>query len=200
MKIIGICGSSGSGKSTVCDYFRGIGIPVLDCDEIYHELVESPSPCLREIGERFGSELIQNGRLDRVKLGDVVFRDQEKLLQLNEISHRHVIAELEKRITEFTKLNYSACIIDAPMLFEAGLDQRCDAVIAVVSDEAKQIERICARDAIDEERAKKRLLNQKSSEELKALADFVIINNGTYQELTRQCELLKNLIFTEKEE
>lgn len=105
MKIIGLCGSSGSGKSTVCKYFFERGFPVLDCDEIYHHLVESPSDCLVEIGERFGTHLIQNNRLDRVKLGNIVFCDPEKLAILNEISHRHVIFELEKRISDFAKKN-----------------------------------------------------------------------------------------------
>lgn len=83
------------------------------------------------------------------------------------------------------------------MLFEAGLDKRCDAVIAVICDENKQIERICARDGVDVERAKKRLNNQKSPDELKRLAHYVIINNGTYQDLILQCDRLHNLIFTE---
>lgn len=200
MIVIGICGSSGSGKSTVSDYFRENGIPVLDCDEIYHELVEAPSACLTEIGKQFGMDLIRNNRLDRRKLGEIVFQDQEKLFLLNEISHRHVICELEKRITEYARNHHKACVIDAPMLFEAGLDRRCDAVIAVICDEAKQIERICARDDIDEEKARKRIINQKSADELKELADYVIINNGTYEELIDQCDRLQNLIFTVKGE
>ncbi|MBR4288948.1 MAG: dephospho-CoA kinase [Clostridia bacterium] len=200
MKIIGICGSSGSGKSTVSDYFRKCGFPVLDCDEIYHALVEAPSPCLDEIGENFGEDLIQNGCLDRVKLGGLVFRDPDKLQLLNEISHRHVIMELEKKISVFTEQDLPACFIDAPMLFEAGLDQRCDAVIAVVCDECKQIERICARDGIDEVRARNRIANQKKPDELVALADYVIKNNGTNSELIQQCEWLKKMIFTEKGE
>lgn len=200
MKIIGICGSSGSGKSTACKYFQENGIPVLDCDKIYHELVESPSECLTEIGETFGKDLIQNNSLNRKKLGNIVFQDPAKLALLNEISHRHVILELEKRIQDFSKKDQNACIIDAPMLFESGLDKRCDVVIAVISDEKIQIRRICERDGIDEASAKKRLQNQKNAEVLKELADFVIVNNGTYQELLLQCEQTRNKIFTEKGE
>lgn len=200
MKIIGICGSSGSGKSTVSNFFRESGFPVLDCDEIYHALVEAPSPCLNEIGENFGADLIQNGRLDRVKLGSIVFQDPDKLKLLNEISHRHVISELEKKISGFKQQNLAACFIDAPMLFEAGLDQRCDLVIAVVCDKSKQIERICARDGIDEACAEKRLANQKKPDELMAMADYVLTNNGTKQELIQQCEWLKKTIFFEKGE
>lgn len=200
MKIIGICGSSGSGKSTVCKYFLEKGIPVLDCDEIYHGLVEAPSDCLTEIGLQFGKDLIRNGRLDRVKLGNIVFADPAKLSILNEISHRHVIRELEKKIAEFSKADKKACIIDAPMLFEAGLDARCDFIVAVACDEHLQIERICARDGIDLERAQKRLKNQKGALELANLADYVLVNNGTYEDLILQCDNLLNMIFTEKGE
>ncbi len=197
MKIIGICGSSGSGKSTVCKYFSECGIPVLDCDEIYHNLVEAPSDCLTEIGVQFGADLIENNRLNREKLGNIVFCDREKLALLNEISHRHVKIELEKLILAYANAGHKACIIDAPMLFEAQLDQRCDVVIAVICDETIQIDRICARDGIDAQRAKKRLMNQKSSEELKRLADYVLVNNGTCDDLIQQCRQLQNLILNE---
>lgn len=200
MKIVGICGSSGSGKSTVSKYFQEHGIPVLDCDKIYHTLVESPSDCLAEIGEKFGNDLIQNGYLDRKKLGNIVFQNREKLEILNEISHRHVILELEKRIAEFSKSNLKSCIIDAPLLFESGLDKRCDAIIAVISDEKQQIKRICERDGIDEASAKIRIHNQKDANTLSELADFVIHNNGTYEELLLQCEKIRNKIFTKKGE
>ncbi len=196
MKIIGICGSSGSGKSTVCLCFEKLGIPILDCDKIYHELVEKPSDCLSEIGEVFGSDLIENGYLDRKKLGKIVFNDRKKLDLLNRISHLHVKLQLKKRMLELSAESYPACIIDAPMLFEAGLDRSCDAVIAVVADQKVQLSRICARDCIDEESATLRLSNQISSEELKTRADFVIENNGTLSDLEVQCNKVLNLILT----
>ena len=190
MKRIGICGSSGSGKSTVCDAFRNQGIPVLDCDQIYHEMVSYPSDCLREIGERFGSEYVKGGFLDRKKLGPVVFADLNKLKLLNEISHRHVISFVEKKTEALEKNGCAMCVIDAPLLFESGLDQRCDAVIAVISDEELKISRICARDGIDRQAAKKRISSQLSDKELRNKADFIIENNGTVKDLLETCKLL----------
>ena len=188
MKIIGVCGSSGSGKSTFTRCFSQLGFPVFNCDEIYHDLVNSPSDCLTEIGESFGTELIKNGFLDRKKLGEIVFSDKEKLSKLNTISHRHVIAFIEEQIERLTKNDEKFCVIDAPLLFESGLDKRCDLVVAVVSEENAQIERICLRDGIDFDRAKKRIQNQISSEKLKKLADVTIENNGSCDELYEKCK------------
>ncbi len=200
MKIIGICGSSGSGKSMVCRFFSENGISVLDCDEIYHKLVETASDCLYEIGENFGTDLIEGGTLDRKKLGNIVFSDSEKLKLLNKISHRHVMNELTKQIERFSKKGFSACVIDAPMLFEAGLDNRCDVIIAVISDLNLQLQRISRRDGINPDIAKKRIDNQISNEMLRERCDFVIENNGTYEELKLQCEKLLNTILTAKGE
>ena len=200
MKIIGICGSSGSGKSTVCKIFAKKNIPVLDCDVIYHRLVNAPSDCLTEIGETFGKDLIVEHKLDRKKLGKIVFADRGKLELLNKISHRHVFLELQKSTDQFRAEGYQACVIDAPMLFEAKLDDYCDLVIAVVSEEEKQIERICLRDGICAEEAKKRLKNQIPAKTLKEKADFIIENNDTHEALELQSETLINTILNEKGE
>ena len=199
MKIIGICGSSGSGKSTVCDYFDELGVPILDCDRIYHDLVDAPSDCLTEIVSEFGQELLKDGRLDRKKLGKIVFSDPMKLSRLNEISHRHVKLKLEQEFEKMSNEGFPACVIDAPMLFEAELDKRCDAVIAVVADEAAQIQRICVRDGIDVQNATKRLANQISATELMERADFVIKNHGTLEDLKNNSQKILNIILNQEE-
>ena len=199
MKIIGICGSSGSGKSSLSQVFRENNIKVFDCDEIYHKLVDAPSPCLDEIASTFGHDLIQNGRLDRKRLSEIVFSDREKLMRLNEISHRHVIFELDKGIQALKSQNAKACVIDAPMLFEAKLERRCDVVVAVIADEKVQIDRIMQRDGVDAERAKKRLANQVPNEELKRRADYVIENNGSREELRKKCNELLPVILRNEE-
>lgn len=201
MKIIGICGSSGAGKSTVCSYFEQFGFAILDCDAIYHELVNAPSDCLTELGKNFGEDLIEGGRLDRNKLGQIVFSDKNKLRKLNEISHRHVKLQLEKEIKRLKASDVEAAIIDAPMLFEAELDKRCDLVIAVISDEASQLSRICERDGIGREKALKRLSNQISADELIKKANIIIENKGDLSDLQNQCKEIKEIILgTEGEE
>ncbi len=195
MKVVGICGSSGSGKSTVCDFFRKRGVPVLDCDEIYHELVSHPTKCLLELADVFGENIISDGALDRKALGKIVFSDKAKLLKLNEISHRHVKNELDERINSLSEEEYEFCLIDAPMLFEAGLEKKCDLVCSVISSEDIQIRRICERDNIKPEEAKSRLKNQISPNELRNRSDLVIENLGNITDLERYCYILLEKIY-----
>ena len=187
MKVIGICGSTGSGKSTLCSLLSDRGFPVLDCDEIYHELVNSPSECLREICGNFGEELIVNGALDRNALGKIVFASPEKLARLNEISHYYVTLQIKKEIEILTKKGYSHCFIDAPMFYEANLEKICDSVCAVISDPDLQIARVCERDHIAREKAKKRIENQISADVLREKADFVIENTGSMRDFESRC-------------
>ncbi|MBQ3074578.1 MAG: dephospho-CoA kinase [Clostridia bacterium] len=200
MKILGICGSSGSGKSSVSEYFRELGFPVLDCDLIYHNLVDAPSDCLTEIGKNFGFDLIKSGKLDRKRLGEIVFTDPIKLKLLNEITHRHVIRCLEGRITRLSQEGFKACLIDAPMLFEARLDRRCDQVIAVIADRETKIRRICARDGIDRQSAEIRIDHQLPDAELIKRSDYVIENSGSLNELRKRCDELLTVLFIKKGE
>ncbi len=195
MKVIGICGSSGSGKSTVCEFFRKRGVPVFDCDEIYHELVNTPSDCLFEIGKAFGTGVIADGKLDRAALGEIVFHDKKKRLQLNEIAHRHVVLKLKSLIKDSENSGEEFCLIDAPLLFEAGLERICNLVCSVISSENEQIRRICLRDGISEEKARLRISNQISKEELMKRSDVVIENNGNITDLERYCYILLEKIY-----
>lgn len=199
MKVIGICGSSGSGKSSVCDFFLRRGAPVFDCDKIYHELVNAPTECLFEIKNAFGDGVIKDGKLDRSALGAIVFHDKKKMLLLNEITHRHVVSELKKYIKKAKENEEDFCLIDAPMLFEAGVERLCDLVCTVVSPEEDQIKRICFRDHISEEKAKLRIKNQISREELIKRSDLVIENDGSISDLERSCYMLLEKIYELKE-
>ena len=145
------------------------GIPVLACYKIYHDLVHYASDGLSEIAKCFGNDLVVLGALDRKKLGEIVFSNREKLGLLNEISHRHVFAELKKNVENFRKEGAKACIIDAPMLYEAKLDQYCDLVIAVISDEKKQ------------------------------RADYTLENNHSCEKLSEDSLELLKIILNEKE-
>lgn len=190
MFIIGLCGQSGSGKSSVCEILTEFGVKVLDCDKIYHELIHSPSECQKAISLEFGNDLVENGVLNRAKLRNIVFSNEEKRRKLNEISHFYVIKRLEDLIKLFENNGEKMCIIDAPLLFEAKLNERCNVVCAVVSDFSEQIRRICNRDGIDPEAAKERLSKQISVEELTERSDFIIQNTSDYASLKIECENL----------
>ncbi len=194
MKIVGICGNSGSGKSTVCRILKERMIPILDCDVIYHDLVCQRSDCLNEIENRFGKEVVNGDVLDRAALKNIVFQDESARQDLNRITHRYVISELKHRIEELEWRGAEICVIDAPLFFEAGLDTWCDLVCAVVADEKEQIRRIMNRDRITEKEAKIRLSKQISADVLRSRSDFVIENNGSELDLKLACdELLKRL-------
>lgn len=198
MNIIGLCGTSGSGKSTVSSIFQEQGITVLDCDKIYHALINSPSDCLEAICGRFGKELVSDGVLNRKALKDIVFSDPKALTDLNEIAHKFIKIELKSRLDALLKENTRACIIDAPLLFEANLDAWCDAVCVVVCDTKTQIKRICARDGLTENEAQIRISNQTSQDVLMKNADFIIQNNGNITELTNKCLELIPLLMKER--
>lgn len=198
MKVVGICGSSGSGKSSLCEMLSYRGYPVLDCDKIYHSLVNKPSECLDEICRAFGQHLCVEGRLDRKELGKIVFASPEKLSYLNEISHRHVLNQIKKDLTRLEEQKKAFCFIDAPMLFESGLDKMCDFICAVISDPAVQISRVCERDHISKAEALKRLENQIPENILREKADFVVENNTDLNGIEAQCEILIDRIMNLK--
>lgn len=197
MKIIGICGPSGSGKSTFASLFSKKGIPVLDCDAIYHDLINAPTNCLAAIGKRFGSDVIREGRLDRKALGKIVFSDVDLLNELNKITHRFVLEELSKQIGALKDKKTPVCVIDAPMFFEAGLDSWCDLTCCVIADRETQLARICERDKITRSEAEIRIDRQIKPSELAAKCDLVVKNDGDRSELEAECDqVLKELEIT----
>ncbi len=203
MRIFGICGGSGSGKSTVARMLSRFGACVLDADRIYHGLVDVPSPCVSALADAFGTQILaDDGSLDRRALSRIVFFGEQaphKLRRLNEITHAFVKQEIRRRIGALDDSEGRFVIIDAPLLFESGLDKDCDAVIGVVADDDVRIERMTRRDSISVEEAKRRMQSQLSNTELHRLCDFCIENNGDTESLT-ECvttlyEQLKQVYF-----
>ncbi len=183
--VLGVCGGSGSGKTTVTHALSLLGGTVIDCDAIYSELVDSgkKSDCLADIAAIFGKRAVYRGRLNRKYVGRIVFSDPEKLKALNLVAHKAILAEAEKRMDEAYRAGKRFFIIDAPLLFESGFDKKCDFTLAVIADEEKRIARIIARDGISEEDARKRVAAQNRDDYLIGRADMVITNNGTEAEL-----------------
>ncbi|MBQ8321934.1 MAG: dephospho-CoA kinase [Clostridia bacterium] len=180
MKVIGLCGGSGSGKGTVSSFFSEAGIPVIDTDAIYHELTSHSSDCLSELVAEFGEEIIKDGALDRGALASIVFSSSdsdERRLRLNRITHRYILDEAEKRLSVLAKQGSSIAVVDAPLLFESGFDKRCDVTVAVIADNEKRVERIVMRDGISRERALERISSQIQNADLVSLTDYQIYNS-----------------------
>ena len=190
MKVIGLCGGSGSGKGTVCALFREYNIPSIDTDAVYKDLTSRHSECLDKLVETFGEHILSSdGVIDRRKLASVVFEGKDcdlRLKELNKIAHYYILGETRKIITQYTEQGYSAVIVDAPVLFESGFDSECDIILCVVADREIRIGRIMARDNIIREKAEARIDSQLSNEEIISRSDIIVYNNGDIDELKKE--------------
>lgn len=199
MKVIGLCGGSGSGKGALCELFRQKNIPTIDTDMVYRELTNRPGECLSALENAFGREIITSDcRLDRRKLSEIVFSGEgceARLERLNSIAHKFILGEVRRRLAEYSRLGYIAAVVDAPVLYESGFDKECDTVVCVVADYKTRISRIMSRDNIDESAARMRIASQISDDELISKVDYVIENNGDIDELEKKLDSLLKQIF-----
>lgn len=192
MKIVGLTGGSGSGKGTVGAFFRDLGCCVIDTDLLYHSMINADSDCSRAIISRFGDSVKNaNGGIDRRVLADIVFSDASSLETLNVIAHSYVRAECEKIIDYNRRLGIEILIIDAPQLFEAGMDKICDTTIAVTACEDVRVDRICARDGITRDKALSRIHAQYSDDFFRANCSYLIEND---QDLARLLVRTKQIL------
>ena len=195
MKVIGMCGGSGSGKGTACVFFAELGIKIIDTDGIYHDLTSRNSDCLHEIALAFGDGIVYNNTLNRRVLANIVFASKDKLDLLNKIAHKHILNEVKKQIDFYRTSQAIGVIVDAPVLFESGFDRECDATLAICADTDIRIERITSRDGISKERALARIQSQKSDAWLKNKCDYYIENNTTADDLKASVNNIANKIF-----
>ena len=187
MLVIGLTGPTGAGKGAVATVMKDYGIPIIDADDVYHELITPPSPCLQELVETFGKEiLLEDGSLNRRALAAIVFFDPVARERLNAITHRYVMDEVRARMEHFHRDGVPTAVLDAPQLFEAGAQKDCDKIISVLADCELRSKRIMARDGITAEAAMRRILAQKSDEFFKTHSDYIIENNGSIELLTPQ--------------
>lgn len=196
MKVIGLTGGTGSGKSVVSRSLKAAGAVIVDADRIAHEIIEKDKPAYLEIIAYYGRDILDaEGNIIRRKLGEIVFHDAKKLAFLNQCTHKYIKAEVNRQIEEAKEIGTAkAVIIDAPLLLEAGLEKVCDLVWVVYADPEVRAKRVMERDAVTYELAKARIANQKSWEEYQNAADTVIDNSGDLSFLQVQIEeLLKTI-------
>ncbi len=175
---IGLTGVSGSGKSFVTKIFDQYGIPSINADAVVHELYSAKNSCTEALSHLFGNDiLLTDGSVDRRKLASVVFASKEKLQLLNQTVHPFVVDRINKISKEKENQGEKAFLIEAPQLFEAGLEASCDYVISVMADHETRIERLITRDGITKQMAEKRISNQFEDSFFKDRSDFCIENN-----------------------
>ena len=180
--IIGITGGTGCGKTTLLEVIRDAGGLVLDCDAIYHRLLQTDKTLLDAIANRFPGT-VEGGVLQRKKLGAIVFADQKALSDLNRITHSAVKAEVEKQLAQQPRL----AAIDAIGLFESGINKLCKLTVAVTAPEEIRVQRLMARDGISREYALARIAAQPSEEEFSQRCDYVLTNDSTVDAFQEKC-------------
>ena len=177
-RIVGITGPSGSGKSLLSNEIEKLGIPTIDADAVYHDMLIPPSRCLDAIALAFGEDILSaDGSLDRAVLATKVFADPEQLELLNRTVLPIVIDRINEMIADFDKCGAHTVVLDAPTLIESGFYKSCDIIIAVIAPIADRTERIMKRDGISHERATARVASQKSDEFYTSAADITLFND-----------------------
>lgn len=189
MNLVGLTGGIASGKSTVAKILESLGAAIVNADTLSREVVEPGREAWKEIVGTFGAEVLQPDQsLDRQKLRTIIFNNPNARRKLESIIHPRVRALAEQRIREHTAAGYGVIVYEVPLLFEGNLHEWLRPVILVGCDVDTQLQRLQQRDGLDRTQAQKHIDAQMSLAEKRRLADYVIENNGSLDELKRQVE------------
>lgn len=185
MRVIGLTGGIGSGKSLAAEYFADLGALVIDADQLARAAIERGSKGFDKVVAMFGDSILKNGEIDRRALGELVFKDSTKKAALEAIIHPWVRSEFEAAV--LTLGGNQTLVYEIPLLFETGGANRFESVITVESQMDKRIERLREK-GLHPSEIEARIAAQASREERVSIADFVIENNGSKDDLLRQVE------------
>jgi len=193
MRVLGLTGGIGSGKSMVAQMFARLGAMVIDADQLAREVVEPGQPALEEIAATFGRDvLLPDGRLDRAKLAGIIFADPIERAKLDAITHPRIRARMDEEI-KARRSGPGVLIVDIPLLYENDRSYSVERVIVVWVDPQTQLRRIRQRDGLSTEAAGQRIAAQMPLEAKRARADHVIDNSGTREDTRRQVEAIYHL-------
>ncbi len=184
--VVGLTGNIATGKSEVARMLADLGAQVIDADEVAHQVMRPGGPAFRPVVAAFGLGILaDDGTIDRSKLGAIVFRDPEAMARLEAAVHPAVIAEVDRRVAEASA---QVIVVEAIKLIEAGMHRDYDALWVVTAPRALQIERLVEARGLSEAEAALRVDAQPPQEEKVAVADVVIVNDGTLDELREKVE------------
>ena len=189
MIVAGLTGGICSGKSTVTAMFRDIGTTVIDADQVAHEVVKPDQPLFEAVTSAFGREVVgADGRIDRGRLGAIVFADPKARRRLEELLHPAIIQECERRIRQAQLSGAAVCLVDAALLIESGWHSRCDAVILVEASETVRLDRLIRSRGLSRDDAMLRIRSQMPQQEKRRYAHYIIENDGPLRETARQVQ------------
>ncbi|PVU85325.1 hypothetical protein BB560_007064 [Smittium megazygosporum] len=190
MIIVGLTGGISTGKSTISNKVKAKGIPVIDADRIARQIMEPGEKGYNNVLQAFGREVLlpDNINVDRKKLGEIIFNNEDKRLLLNKCTHPVVRRKLFKQVLSFYIRGYPMVVLDIPLLFEGGLNRYCSKTIVVSCNEGTQLQRLMLRDGIDHDQAIARIESQMPISAKVKLADFVIDNNGSVENSVSQLD------------
>lgn len=195
MRVIGITGRSGSGKSTVTRLYAARGFPCIDADEVSRAVLQPGSPCLARLQKAFGSDIVEaDGTLRRRLLADRAFATPEGTARLNAITHPEILRRIDAWLQEQRAAGAALAFVDGAVIVGTPFESRCDALLLVAAPQEQSVARICARDGISPEMARRRLGAQTPEQTLRRAARYVLENDSTPQRLEeRALALLSQL-------
>ncbi len=197
MKIFALTGGSGVGKTNVARLMCDNGFYIIDADGVAHKVTEQGTQCYDELVSTFGTGIVKkDGRLNRKKLGKLVFGDMDKLKTLNRITHHYILLEIKRIIANLSEYEYDYVGIDGAVILGSIIEPLCEFTVVVDADYDVRAGRIKARDKLSDTEVQKRLMSQPGSEFYTSRADYVIKNNSTLDELKERvfevCKRIRN--------
>ncbi len=198
MRVIAVTGGIGSGKSTLVALYRMLGAHVVDADAISRALTAPGGGALPALREAFGDAVFRpSGTLDRAALGALAFGDPKAMARLNGVMHPLIIAETVRQLAALRASGAAVAVVEAPLLFETGMDALADTVVCVTAPQAVRVRRVCRRDGLAPEEALRRIRSQNAQEYNASLADYTLSTDAPYEDTRRRARALWQRIMAE---
>ncbi|MFH0729190.1 MAG: dephospho-CoA kinase [Pseudomonadota bacterium] len=193
---IAVTGNAGSGKTTVCDHLKSLGLPVIILDALAREVVGPGSPALLKISHHFGKRILtDDGFLNRPALRHIILEDETQRHELEKILHPEIISLMHRRISEAGERGAAIVIIEVPLLFELDMRDRFDLVLLVTAESRFQVERLAHRDKVTPGDAAALIKAQMPDIKKREYSDFIINNNGCQSELINSVDRFHQIVY-----